>query len=131
MSSVIQMQHKEDPAQKILKDLGDLSKFEVFNDRVLVAVYERPAITKGGIHLTDNQRREDQFQGKAALIVKIGPIVNEVAVGRGPFKVGDWVGVNPSEGWSMNIGQAANKVLLRLLSEKSIHMRIPAPDSIW
>lgn len=131
MSSVVKMKHEEDPAEKIMKQLGDISKFEVFNDRVLVAVYERPNITKGGIHLTDRQRQEDQFQGKAALIVKMGPIVNEVAVGRGPFKVGDWVGVNPSEGWSMNIGETSNKVLLRLLSEKSIHMRIPSPDSIW
>lgn len=131
MSTVVKMQHPEDPATKILADLGDLSKFEVFNDRVLLAVYERPAVTKGGIHLTDNQRKEDQFQGKAALIVKMGELVNQVAVGRGPFNIGDWVAVNPSEGWSMNIGEKTNKVMLRLLSEKSIHMRIPAPDSIW
>ena len=128
---VVKMKHDEDPAEKILAQLGDISAFEVFNDRILVAVYERPSVTKGGIHLTDNQRKEDQFQGKAALIVKMGPLVNDIAVGRGPFKVGDWVAVNPSDGWSMHIGEQANKALLRLLSEKSIHMRIPSPDSVW
>lgn len=128
---VIKMKHEEDPAEKILKQLGDISKYEVFNDRVLVAVYERPNVTAGGIHLTDTQRKEDQFQGKAALIVKMGPLVNDLAVGRGPLKVGDWVAVNPSDGWSMNIGVQSNKALLRLLNEKSIHMRIPSPDSVW
>lgn len=131
MSTVVPMTHVEDPAEKLMKQLGDISKFEVFNDRVLVAVYERPAITKGGIHLTDRQRQEDQFQGKAALIVKMGDLVNQVAVGRDELKVGDWVAVNPSDGWSMNIGEKANNVLLRLINEKSIHMRIPAPDAIW
>lgn len=128
---VVKMKHDVDPAEQLLKELGDISRFEVFNDRVLVAVYERPEKTAGGILLTSNARKEDQFQGKAALIVKLGPIANEVATGRPPLNVGDWVAVNPSDGWSMNVGEIANKVLLRLLSEKVIHIRIPSPDSIW
>lgn len=129
---VIKMQHDEDPKAKILRELGDISRFEVANDRVLLAIYERPKVTAGGIHLTDNTRKEDQFQGKAALIVAMGPIVNAPKETRGfEFHIGDWVAVNPSDGLSMHAGEVANKVLLRMLSEKSIHLRIPTPDSVW
>lgn len=33
------MMHDVDPKQKILDEIGDISKFEVFNNQILVAVY--------------------------------------------------------------------------------------------
>ena len=38
----MRMEHAEDPAQKLLEELGDLSTVEVFNNQLLVAVYIRP-----------------------------------------------------------------------------------------
>ena len=43
------MQHEVDPADKLKKELGDLSKVEIFNNQILVAVYIRPQKTKSGI----------------------------------------------------------------------------------
>ena len=37
------MEHEEDPRQKILEALGDLSGVEIFNNQVLVAVYSKGA----------------------------------------------------------------------------------------
>ena len=47
------MAHEVDPKQKLLKEIGDLSKVEIFNNQVLVAVYIRPQKTKSGIYLSD------------------------------------------------------------------------------
>jgi hypothetical protein len=58
------MQHDTDPANSLKKDLGDLSKVEVFNNQLLVAVYIRPQKTKSGIILTDKTTDEDRFQNQ-------------------------------------------------------------------
>lgn len=124
------MLHSIDPAKEIVDKLGnELEKIEVFNDMVLLGVYQRPSVTKGGIHVADQTRDEDKWQGKAALILKMGPLVNvETKLARGAaFEIGDWVAIRPSEGWAIDI----NRVLCRMLPEKHIHMRIPAPDLIF
>jgi co-chaperonin GroES (HSP10) len=85
----------------ILQRLGDLSCFEVFGNRVMVAVYVRPQRTAGGIYLTDNSRDEDEYQGKAALVIKKGPISfkNEPNLDFHGQDVqpGDWVLVRASD----------------------------------
>ena len=48
----IAMHHEADPKEKLLTDLGDISKVELLNTQVLVAVYIRPEKTKGGIIMT-------------------------------------------------------------------------------
>lgn len=122
------MQHDEDPRDTIAKLLGNIDQFEVFNDFVLLAVYERPKVTAKGVHLSDQYVDEDKFQGKAALVVKLGPMANREADLRGAaIAPGDWVAIRPSDGWPVRI----NKVFCRLIQEKGIHMRIPYPDSVW
>lgn len=122
------MRHTVDPRVEITRQLPDLKNTEVFNDRVLVAVYERPDKTAGGILLADQTKAEDKYQGKAALIVKLGPLANIDAKARGgELAVGDWVAIRPSDGWALNI----NQKLCRLLSEKDVHLRIPSPDSVY
>src|SRR6266446_5768709 len=69
----MQMHHDRDPAHELFDKLGDLKGFQVLNNYVLYAIYERPNMTRGGIHLTDNSAGEDEFQGKAGLIVEVGP----------------------------------------------------------
>ena len=39
------MDHDVDPRQKLLEEMGDISKVEVFNNQILVAVYLRPEKT--------------------------------------------------------------------------------------
>lgn len=138
MVAAIAMQHDVDPRKVIHQNLGDVSDIEVFNDRVLLAIYERPEKTKGGILMDIKTRKEDQYQGKICLVVKVGPMVNldktpsaagslKASLRGGEFKEGDWVAVRPSDGWQLTI----NGQLCKLIEEAQIHMRVPDSDVVW
>ena len=130
------MKHEKDPAQAILdkigmKKLGDLPGFELFGNRVLLGIYERPEVTKSGIHLPDQTRKEDEFQGKAALVLMKGPsafVDDEHFTFNGQsLEPGDWVSVFISEGRKIVI----NKQLCRIVRDQDISMKIPAPDTVF
>lgn len=122
------MRHEIDPREEIMRQLYDLPEVDVFNDMVLVAVYERPAKTAGGLHLAPQTTGEDRYQGKAALVVKLGPLVNVDKQTRGgELAIGDWIAIRPSDGWAVSI----NQKLCRLISEKGVHLRIPSPDAVY
>lgn len=123
------MRHTGDPRVEIMKQFEDLEKVDVFNDKVLLAVYERPNKTASGIVLPNQTTEEDRYQGKAALVVKIGPLVNlgDAPTRGGEIKIGDWIAIRPSDGWPINI----NQKLCRLVSEKDVHLRIPSPDAVY
>lgn len=128
MVAAISMKHVVEPDKVIYDALGDIDDVDVFNDRILLAIYERPEQTKGGVLLTQTSRAEDQFQGKAAMIVKMGPVAVLKAVDRGDaLNVGDWVAIRPSDGWPVRI----NKQMCRLVSEKDVHLRLNSPDVAW
>ena len=129
MSSMA-MRHETDPREDLLKKLGDISDFEIFNNAVLLAIYERPEMTKKGIILTQTQRAEDKYQGKAALIIKLGPTAfasdGRYFTAGGP-KVGDWIAIRPSDGWPITI----NGTLCRMLPDELVKISIPTPDSVY
>jgi co-chaperonin GroES (HSP10) len=125
------MQHEVDPAVQLKKDLGDLSKVEVFNNQLLVAVYIRPQKTKSGIILTDKTTEEDRFQSKIGLVVKKGPSAFDDSTGEW-FKgvsidESDWIIFRPSDGWSITV----NGVLCRLIEDVNVKGRVKHPDQIW
>lgn len=128
--SVMAMQHDTDPKADLLKKIGDLSGYTIYNNMLLVALYERPEKTKGGIVLTQTIRAEDKYQGKAALIVKAGPVAfaseNGYFTEGGPA-VGDWIAIRPSDGWPIQI----NGVQCRMLVDEQVKLRIPSPDSVF
>src|ERR1700694_5306173 len=66
------MEHKVDPAKAIVDAVGNLDKFRVMANRILLGVYELPEKTKSGIILTDRYRGESEHQGKAMLVLKMG-----------------------------------------------------------
>ena len=124
------MLHEKDPRDVLLDTVGDLDGLELFNNQVLCAVYERPKVTAGGIHLTDNYRDEDRTQGKVALIVKMGPQAFKDDTGRWKFadvKLHDWVYFRASDGWAITI----NKKLCRIVDDVDIRGRIQGPDQVW
>lgn len=127
--ALARMKHEIDPREDIFARLANLHGVDVFNDMVLVAVYERPAQTAGGIHLADQTREEDRYQGKAALVVQLGPLVNigDRQARGAELKIGDWVAIRPSDGWAITI----NRVLCRMISEKGVRLRIPSPDAVY
>lgn len=126
----MRMKHERDPAEVLFEKLGSLKKYKILNTYVLYAIYERPKVTAGGIHLTDKSTEEDEFQGKAGLIVAVGPLVNggdEATLRGSTLEPGMWIAVRPSDGWAVKV----NGTLCRMINEKSVHMVIPTPDSVW
>lgn len=131
MSSALRMVHDVDPAKVLMEALGDLSAIDVYNDRILVAIYKRPEKTKGGVIIpgTAGPREEEKYQGKACLVVKLGPLVNiDQHKARGaPIEVGDWLMTFPTDGRNLDV----NGVACRLLKEDIVHMKIASPDLVY
>lgn len=129
--SNIAMLHEKDPKEVLLGQIGDLSRLEVFNMQVLVAVYIRPEKTKGGLFLSDRARDEDRYQSKVGLILKKGPTAFVDKDGEWfsglEIKEGDWIVFRPSDGWNVTV----NGVLCRMLDDVSVRARIAHPDQVW
>jgi hypothetical protein len=125
------MEHEVDPAQKILEEVGDLSKIELFNNQILVGVYIRPQKTKSGLYLSDKTTDEDRFQSKVGLLLKQGPRAfepnDEGWFDGETFNLNDWLVFRPSDGWSITV----HGVLCRILIDTQVKMRVPNPDEVW
>jgi co-chaperonin GroES (HSP10) len=129
--SNIAMLHEKDPKEVLLEQVGDISKIDVFNMQVLVAVYIRPEKTKSGIFLSDKARDEDRYQSKVGLIIKKGPTAFVDKDGEWfsglDIKEGDWIVFRPSDGWNVTV----NGTLCRMLDDMSIRATISHPDLVW
>lgn len=138
---------------EITEALGDISGFEVWGDQVLVGVYCRPVETKGRFLVGNETQIEDVWQGKVAMVLKIGPdAFTENAStfnGRKP-EVGDWVyhNVNEHTMQLQLIGKGAKRGKIkspngeeenarawdgwpvRLVSGRNIYGRVVAPQIV-
>ena len=125
------MKHDVDPKQALIDGVGDISDLQIFNNKLLVAVYIRPQQTKSGIFLTDQVRDEDRYQGKVGLILKMGPSAfidpSEHWFKGADFKLHDWVIFRPSDGWAITI----NGVLCRVLTDIDVQLQAPNCDMAW
>ena len=121
----------KDPAADLVEKIGYIDDIDIYFNKVLCALYLRPEKTKSGIILTDVHRDEDKYQGKAALVLKIGPTAfkdDGAAQFHGQsVNVGDWVVFRPSAGLKMTI----NETDCVLLQDVQIELRIPAPDIVF
>ena len=131
MAKALLMQHDVDPAEAIWKQVGNLKDFEIFGNYVLVGIYERPEKTKSGLIITDGTRKEDEHQGKAALVLKKGPSAF-VSDHNYDFKdqnveIGDWIAIFISDGRKVVI----NKQLCRLVEDHHIRLKIKSPDTVY
>lgn len=136
--AIMSMTHDVDPRDDLLTALGNTSEIEIFNNQVLVAIYVRPPMTRGGIILPDKTRDEDRFQGKAGLVVKMGPqafVETPNWKFDSPAALGDWVIFRPSDGWGITFPSARptdrEGVLCRVLDDIHIRGRIQHPDQVW
>lgn len=133
------MVHDVDPRDAILAKVGDLSDVEVFGSDILVAIYKRPNKTKSGIFLADSTLAEDKWQGKAALVLKMGPTayLDEDGNKFRDIKEGDWVVARASDGWACTLNtlktgvSREDAVDCRIISDIAVRMRIKDPDSIY
>ncbi len=81
--------------KEILEAIGDISKIEIFGQQLLIIPYVRPKVTASGIHIPDTSAKEDVWQGKVGLIVKVGPTAFKEGQegqygGRFP-EIGEWI----------------------------------------
>lgn len=126
------MNHESDPRVGLMEKVRDvLPQITLYNNQVLVAIYVRPEKTKGGILLTDQTRREDEFQGKVGLVLKKGPTAflsdNGVNFYGQDVAAGDWVCFRASDGWSLKLGG----VLAKVVEDVHIRARITEPDAVY
>ena len=131
MAGIMLMEHYTDPAQEIIKKIGNLDAFELTGEQVLLGVYKRPEKTKSGLYISDKTRDEDEHQGKAGLVLKLGPTAfkyQDNYAYEGPVpKIGQWVAVWVVDGRKINI----NGVLCRIVSSEQVRLIIPAPDVVY
>lgn len=137
-------QAEYDPKREILDKLGDLSHVEIAQNEVLLAIYVRPEKTAGGIIVTQKTRKEDVYQGKVGLVVKIGSgcVFKREDAYSGekfdlPIALHDWVVVRTSDSWSLDINGNADGLSIndfvpcRLIRDKHIRLRVSNPQVVW
>lgn len=126
------MLHEVDPREDLRKKIGDdLPDDLVWKNQVLCAVYQRPDVkTKSGLYLPDQNRDEDQYQGKVGLVVKMGPdafVDDDQWSFKEKAAIGDWVWFRPSETLSLTV----NGQLCRVVDDDKIRGRVPHPDMVF
>lgn len=144
-ATVLKQNEREyDPKREILERLGDLSAIEIAQNEVLLAIYIRSEKTAGGIVLTAQNLKEDRYQGKCGLVVKIGSacrfVRKDAATGIEyglDIKLHDWVVVRPSDTWPLDINSDTNGlqvqdfVQCRLAYDDQIRLRVSDPRMVW
>ena len=134
---LVRMQHDVDPKQEIMDRVRPyLDNIIVMGEDILLGVYMRPEKTKGNIILTQQYRGEDEYQGLACLILKMGPLAfvedEDHKYGERKPQIGDWVAVRKSEGFSFKIGSSSTDVQpCRLMHERGVRLVISEPDMVW
>lgn len=139
MPSTLMDHAGQDPRQALLEKVGDLSKVEVFGNDILVAIYKRPEKTKSGIYLTDAARSEDVWQGKAFLVLKMGPtaFIDDEGSKFRDISEGDWVCARASDGWAITLnsehgnGSRDAAIECRVITDINIRMRVSSPDTVY
>src|SRR6516225_9644376 len=132
----VEMLHEEDPKEVILRKVGDISGLKVWGNDVLVAIYQRPEQTKGGLFITDEARDEDKSQGKVGLVIKMGPVAYVDDEGRKyrDINVGDWVVGRAGDGWAVTLNTRRgnlskdNIVPCRVFVDHSLRLGPDHPD---
>ena len=133
--SLRRMKHAEDPREKILKEVAEwIDEFTVYHNQILLAVYNRAEhalMTESSIILPQRTASEDEHQGKAALVLKKGPMAfvdeGDIQFHGQNIEVGDWIAIRPSDGWPLKIYETG----CRVVRDVDVKLKIAAPDCIY
>lgn len=135
-SSVFKVKHETDPAEDIRKAVGDISKFRLPPGKLLLGIYKRPEKV-GGIIRIDSTRDEDVWQGKAWIVLGMGPLCfkdsDQGAFGGYNVKVGEWVLARANDGYRMDICGEGGKdgYQCLVLDHKFTKGVTPDPSMVW
>lgn len=122
--------HEEDPRERLLRAIGDISHKDIFHNQVLCAVYIAPEKTAGGIIRPQQNVDEDKYQGKVGLIIKMGPLAfksDDKWIWPDDMGVGDWVWYRISD----TVGVTINGQMCRILDDVDVKGRTDHPDGVW
>jgi len=144
------MSGPEAQKKSIFHDLGDLSRYQILDDDILIATYASSNVIaeiKGPdgkpIQLfgTDNLKKENQYQSKAGLVVAVGPTAFRYHNNGQPYeglkvKVGDWVVIHPNDGREIFLKDFTNpsikeRVACRKVHYSSILMKVDDPRLVY
>lgn len=135
-STVFRVKHDTDPADDIRKAVGDISDIKLPPGKLLLGIYKRPEKI-GLIIRVDSTKDEDIWQGKAWLLLAVGPLSFEDS-DNGHFggykpQVGDWVLARANDGYRMDIcasdGQDGHQCLI--LDHKFTKGTVKHPWTVW
>ena len=109
-----------------------------FGSDILCAIYMRPTKTKSGLYLSDATVAEDAWQGKAALVLKMGDhaFTDEGGNKFRDIAVGDWIALRPSDGFSIQLMpegavSSLEAVKCRIVTDIHIRCRVSHPDLVY
>lgn len=117
------------------KIAGDLSGVEIMQRFVLVATYVRPERVGASklILRSDTNLQEDEYQSKAGLVLKVGPMAFQDDPEEGIYfhgqkaEIGDWVVLRVGDGWPVHINGAPCRMIL----DGQVRMKVQNPEIIY
>lgn len=129
--SLEQLSQSEDFKADCFNLLKSLDDVEVYGSHILVATYIRPEKTRGGIIRPDSNKEEDIYQGKVGLVIKKGPQAfaddADFTFDGQNVAIGDFIVYRAGDGWDVTV----DNVACRMLTDKTIKMRIKSPDIVF
>lgn len=123
MSAIVRVK-PVDAREELLAAVGDISDYEVGNNELLAVTYLRPEKTAGGIIMTARNLKEDIYQSKVHLVLKLGPLCEFFGFTVAP---GDWIVIRPSDAWALDI----NGTQCRHILDSHVRAKIKDPTKIW
>ncbi|HWG71257.1 MAG TPA: hypothetical protein VN692_17705 [Steroidobacteraceae bacterium] len=138
MAQPLRVLHDRDPREDIREDVGAVTDtIDPLGAGVLIVMYERgkgkgEAKTAGGIILANKTLDEDKYQGKAGLVMKLGPIAftddaSHQWGDRVP-RVGDWVMVNVGDSFAFDLPGDRRA---RIVEDVNVKAILRHPDMVW
>lgn len=128
LRAVERLAQAKDRRTAIMREVGDLSGVSVMFNMVLVVPYIGNERTKGNIIRPVDNLMEDAWQGKAALVIKMGPDAfvddRNQSFGESRVAVGDWVAFKQGDAWKMFV----RDVPCRLVEDSQIRIKLADPS---
>lgn len=131
MPTALKMVEQDSREEIRAKLKGAERQIRIMGARVLVATYIRGEKTASGIYLPDRTRDEEKHQGKAGMIIAMGPLAFEDddthKWGDDKPGIDDWVMFNIGDTRRLVVGDAE----CRILEDVAVQAVIANPDEIY
>ena len=131
IANLSQAQSPEEFKKVLRSTMGDLADVEVMFNMVLLGTFIRPEKTAGGVYRPTDSVTEDVWQGKAGLVLKLGPNAfesdDETDFKGQRVEPGEWVVFKVGDAWQLTL----KGVPCRLVRDSSIRMKLKDPNVVF